>query len=276
MLVGWRMKSRATAFASLFSAASSLLIGGNLFLNSCTARVDRASEQSSEQTYEIGSSGSFAIRNPAGSVRIHGSDAVNMKIAIVKKAWDLEQLNGIASRISAEPNSVSVETSFPAQKTWRFSQRTGSVDYVIILPRTIKISRLEVGNGDVSIDEMRADARVDLVNGGLAAHNCSGNLQLSVANGDLDLVYDKFERSQFAAVARVISGKARTLLPRRTSFHFIGESAHGNVANLFSESEHQNVQKATRVNMSVGSEPWPEISIQSTSGDIEIAAANVN
>ena len=265
------MTSREMAFAVLF-----FISGCALLLTGCGARVDRAMEQAWEQSYAIEAAGTFAIRNSAGSVRVYGSDQANMKVAMVKRAWDAEQLKGIAARISAEAGSVSVETVFPAQKTWRFSHREGSVDYVITLPRTIRISRLEVGNGDVVIEGIQADMRADIVNGGLATRNCFGNAQLSVANGDLDLVYDRFAPGQFAAIARVITGKARAFLPRRTSFHFVAETANGNVSNQFSESEAQRIQRASRVNMSVGSEPWPEISIQTTNGDIEIAASKLN
>src|SRR3954453_143346 len=110
MLAGWRMRPRARAFAVLSFISRSVLVALALFFNGCGSRIDKALGRASEQTYEIDPAGSFAIRNSAGSVRVLGSDDAIMKIAIVKKAWDAEQLNGIAARISAETNSVSVET----------------------------------------------------------------------------------------------------------------------------------------------------------------------
>jgi hypothetical protein len=171
-----------------------------------------------------------------------------------------------------QTKAVSIETNYPPQKTWRFSHRSGSVDYAITLPRTVKISRLDVENGEIMIDGMRGDLRADLVNGKLVARNCFGDLQLSVANGALDLSYEKWQQRPFTVEARIIGGNARLFLPRAASFHVLAETADGNVSNHFARLEEQDSRKATRVNMSIGPEPRPEIKIRVTRGDIEIAA----
>ncbi len=129
-----------------------------------------------------------------------------------------------------------------------------------------------MGNGNVSIEGMRGDVRADVVNGVLAARNCFGNVQLSVAQGGLDLSYERWEK-RFTADAKIISGNARVFLPRTASFHLLAETPNGNVSNRFGESEGRKAEKATRVNMSIGSEPRPEITLRATNGDIEIAAA---
>jgi hypothetical protein len=250
-----------------------LVIVSSLFLIGCGSSINRAVEQTVEQTYEIDPTGTLGFRNSAGSVRIYGSDDAHMKLKAVKKAWNTEQLNAIAVRVSVQTKSVSIETSFPAQKTWLFSDRSGTVDYVVIVPRTIKVSRLDLGNGEVLIEGMHNDVRANLVNGALTARNCFGNLQLSVANGGLDLLYEKWEQRPFLADARIISGNARAFLPRAASFHLLAETANGNVSNHFAEGEERSAGGATRIAMSVGSEPHPDINIRATNGNIEIAAA---
>jgi DUF4097 and DUF4098 domain-containing protein YvlB len=233
----------------------------------------QAVEKTVEETYEIDPEGAFSLRNAAGSVRIQGSDEAGVKIKITRKAWSVEQLNGIAARVSAQAKAVSIETSYPPQKTWRFSHRSGSVDYAITLPRTIKIARLELGNGDVQVEGMRGDIRADLVNGKLVARNCFGDIQLSVANGALDLVYEKWQQRPFAVDSRIIAGNARLFLPRQASFHVLAETANGNVSNHFARPEEQDSRRATKVNMSIGAEPRPEINLRATNGDIEIAVS---
>jgi hypothetical protein len=253
-----------------------LVIAASLLSAGCGKTADRAVEQTAEQTYEIDPDGAFSFRNAAGSLRILGSDDPGVKVTITKKAWNAEQLNAIAARVSAQPKTISIETSFPPQKTWRFSHRSGSVDYVITLPRTVKISRLDLENGNIRIEGMRGDLRADLVNGELVARNCFGNIQLSVANGALDLSYEKWQQRPFAVEARIIGGNARIFLPRAASFHLLAETAHGNVSNHFARPEERDSRKATRVNMSIGPEPRPEINLHVTNGDIEIAAAKTN
>jgi DUF4097 and DUF4098 domain-containing protein YvlB len=260
-----------------FSRGGTLLILATSLLSfGCGKTAEQAVEQTAEQTYEIDPEGAFSFRNTAGSVRIIGSDDAGMKIKTTKKAWNPEQLAAIAPRVSVQSKSVSIETSFPPQKTWRFHHRSGSVDYVITLPRTVKISRLDLENGDISIEEMRGDVRADLVNGELVARNCFGNVQLSVANGSLELSYERWQQRPFAVEARIIGGNARVFLPRAASFHLLAETAHGNVSNRFGRPEEQDSRKATRVNMSIGPEPRPEITIRVTNGDIEIAGAKTD
>lgn len=253
-----------------------LVIASSLLSLGCGKSNDQAVEQTAEQTYEIDPDGALSFRNPTGSLRIFGSDYGGMKIKTIKKAWGAEQLNAIAARVTVQTKSVSIETSFPPQKTWRFHHRSGSVDYVITLPRTVKISRLDLENGNLRIEGMRGDVRADLVNGELDARNCFGNIQLSVANGSLDLTYEKWQQRPFAVEARMIGGNARVFLPRAASFHLLAETAKGNVSNHFARPEEQDSRKATRVNMSIGPEPRPEINLHITKGDIEIAAAKTN
>jgi DUF4097 and DUF4098 domain-containing protein YvlB len=261
---------------STFSRRVMFVIAASLLSVGCGRSSERAVEQTAEQTYEIDSTGTFGFRNSAGSVRIQGSDDAGMKIKTTKKAWSTEQLNAIAARVSVQTKSVSIETSFPPQKTWRFHHLSGSVDYVITLPRTVKISRLDLENGGILIEGMRGDVRADLVNGELVARNCFGNVQLSVANGGLDLFYEKWQQRPFVVEARIIGGNARIFLPRAASFHLLAETANGNVSNHFARPEEQDSRKATRVNMSIGPEPRTEINIRVTKGDIEIAAAKTN
>lgn len=88
----------------------------------------------------------------------------------------------------------------------------------------------------------------------------------------LDLVNEKRQQVPFAVDARIIGGNARVFRPRAASFHLLAETANGNVSNRFARLEEQDSRKATRVYMSIGPQPRPEIISRSMNGDIEIAA----
>ena len=249
-----------------------LILASSLFATGCGSSVEQAVEQTTEQTFEVDSTGTFSIRNAAGAVRIYGSDDANMVVKTTKKGWSSEQVNAMTAKVSVQTKSVSIETVFPPEKTWRFSHRSGSVDCAITLPRTMKITRLEVGNGEVLVEGIRGGVRADLVNGDLSARDCFGDIQLSVANGGLNLFYEKWEQGVFTADTRVINGTTRAFLPRRASFHLVAETADGHVSNFLTEAKGKDSERATKVNMSIGSDPHPEISLRATKGNIEIAA----
>jgi enoyl-[acyl-carrier-protein] reductase (NADH) len=75
-------------------------------------------EQTTEQTHPIDPAGTLSIRNPVGSIRIYGSDDLEMKLKAIKKAWSTSQLNEIAVKVSAQTSFISLETILPPQKTW--------------------------------------------------------------------------------------------------------------------------------------------------------------
>src|SRR6186713_832088 len=77
----------------------------------CESSIDKLVEQTTEETYEVDSTGTFGFRNTAGAVRIYGSDDPKMKVRITRKAWSAEQLNGIAARVAVKTKAVSIETS---------------------------------------------------------------------------------------------------------------------------------------------------------------------
>ena len=180
-----------------------------------------------------------------------------MKVTTTRKAWNPEQLNAIMARVSVQTNSVSIETSFPPQKTWRFSHRSGSVDYAVTLPRTIKISRLEVGNGDVLIEGMRGDVRADLVKEGWSRAIALAPSSFRSRTAAWTLFMRSGQQRPFTVDSRIIAGNARVYLPRAASFHLLAETANGNVSNHFARPEEQDSRRATRVNMSIARRPVP-------------------
>src|ERR1700732_1050808 len=159
-------------------------------LSGCGESVEQPLEQVSEKSYAVDRDTNFNIKNGDGSIRIYGSDKPEMKVQAIKKAYSGERLNKIAINISVRPRSVSIETHFPPKQTWGFSDRSGTVDYIIVVPKTAKISHLELANGEVLIDSMGGeDVHANLTNGRLFAHNCFGDLHLAVISGGLDLIY---------------------------------------------------------------------------------------
>lgn len=248
-----------------------LLISAIFFVSGCGSSVEKAVEQTTDAEYPIDADGALTVRNSSGSVTISGSDDSVMKLKTVKRAWSSSQLGDIGVHVSALAGSVSLETSFPPKKWSAAPSHLTQVDYWISVPRTIKTARLEIGNGDVVVESMAGAVRVNLLNGALAVHNCFGNADLSVANGGLNLFYEKWKQKPFSVEAKIISGNARALFPAEGSFHVVAEAPGGNVTNQFEMAE-KRPRRATRVNLSIGGETSPDILIRATQGNIEIAS----
>ncbi len=212
-----------------------------------------------------------------GSIRVYaaGSETRSVRVEAIKKAYSPERLKAISVRVSAQPNSISIETIYPPDSGARFSDRSGTVDYVIVVPETIRISKLELTTGEVQLDEMRSDeARAQLGNGRLFAHNCFGNLDLDVKTGNLAIVYEWWEDIEFSIHATIQNGNASAYIPTEAAFHLIAHTATGKIANDFAEKEQRRTEPINKIDMLVGGGGKTTFQFETQDGNVKIAEHN--
>jgi DUF4097 and DUF4098 domain-containing protein YvlB len=244
-------------------------------LSGCGESAEQPLEQVSEKTYAVNRDASFSIKNGDGSIRVYGSDKPEMKVQAIRKAYSGERLNKIAVNVSVRPGSVSIETRFPPKQTWGFFDRSGTVDYIIVVPKTAKISHLELANGEVLIDSMQGeDVHANLTNGRLFAHNCFGDLHLAVMSGGLDVIYDWWEQRRFSVEADIVNGNARAFIPGDASFHLVAEALSGKIANDFGGQKERNGGEVTKIDTVIGTAAASDIKIRATDGNIKIVETN--
>ena len=257
----------------LIGSASPFLVA--LLLMACGSGVDRTLEQIVEQTYALDPTADIRISNQDGSIRIYGWSHAEMKLQAVKKAYTAERLNGIAINVTAQPNSVSIETKYPPKNAWGFSDRSGTVDYVLVVPQTAQISQLELENGEILVEGMRgAKVKAQLGSGRLFAHNSFGNLDLAVTTGNLALVYEWWEHAKFSVKGSIADGNGFAFIPSEASFHLVAETPNGKIDNDFTEKEQRSGEPPTKIDMLVGGGGEAGIEIRATDGNIKIAEAN--
>ena len=160
-----------------------------MLLNGCGSGNNRVLEEVSEKVYAVEANANISIQNRDGAVLVYGSDANEMRVQAVKKAYSRERLNQIAIDVSIKPSAVSVTTKFPSQAKWALSDRSGTVDYTIVVPETASISALDLNAGEVVLDSMGGrEVHARLGDGRIFARNCFTNLDLTVNRGTLALV----------------------------------------------------------------------------------------
>jgi hypothetical protein len=241
----------------------------------CPAGTDRALEELFEQTYPVAPNASFSIRNADGSIRIYGADIGEMKVQAIKKAYSAERLNKIAVNVSVQPGTISIDTHCPPKPKWGLFDRSGTVDYVIILPWLCNISQLELANGEVVVEGMRGEnVHASLVNGRLFGHNCFADTHLAVTNGALDVAYDWWEEHRFSVNAEITNGNVRAFIPGDASFHLLASSVNGHVASEFVEKQDRQRTGVRRIDLMVGGNSETEVKINAINGGIRITEVN--
>ena len=244
-------------------------------LISCGSATDRTLEETTEQFYEIEPTASISIKNSDGTIRIYGSITNEMRVQAIKKAYTLKRLKQIAVNVSVEPGFVSIETSFPPKQTWGLFDRSGTVDYTIVVPQTASISRLELGNGEVSVQEMCGQTvHAVLGSGQLLDHNCFSNGEFTIRRGTLTLAYEWWEPGKFFIRADIARGNGSIFMPSDAAFHLIAETVQGKIANDFAEQGERGTERPKKIDMLVRGGGEATIKMHARQGNIKILEAN--
>ena len=254
-------RAAATAFSALINA--SFFLGG-------TAFAVEPLEEIIDQKYELDATATLSVTNTDGSIRVYAAEGPGVTIRAFKRAYTGERLRGIVVDVKATRSSIAITTTFPPRKN-ALSDRSGTVDYIIIVPPTVRITDLSLTNGELLVEGLRGgSANAHLVNGWLAGHNCFGDLNLTLENGRLDVAYDWWENNKFSVKASSTHGSVRALLPSDASFSLNATALEGRVANGFATTKTKSGDVIHSVATVIGSEAGAAISLEAGRGNIRI------
>jgi hypothetical protein len=248
-----------------------------MLLNGCGSPDNRVLEEVVEKVYRVDADANVSIQNRYGAVLVYGSDDNEMQVRCVKKAYSHERLNQIAVDISTKPGAVSIITKFPPQPKWALSDRSGTVDYTVVVPTTANISALDLNAGEVFLESMRGpEVRARVNDGRIFARNCFTNLDLTMKRGTLTLTYDWWEQEKFSAQVDVEQGNAWVFLPTDTGFHLLARTAHGKIANDFNNVPLTANSSAAEIKIDqiINGGGSATIEIRVDKGNIKIAETN--
>lgn len=256
-------------------AALRLLMLACVAMPACSGAVKQPLEQTVDETYTVDPSVKLSITNPAGTVRIYGSDAPQLHVQTIKKAYSAERLAKISSRVSVQPQAIAIVTQFPPTSAWAIADRSGTVDYTIVLPQTATLQRVEVENGELLVEGMREGAVHARVGTGLMfVRNCFSDADVSMGTGNLTLSYDWWEQIPFAATAAVQRGNVWTFLPGDGVFRLLAQALHGRITNDFAEQGDRKPEPARKIDISVHGGGHANLSIRADNGNIRVAETN--
>ncbi|MEP6602538.1 MAG: hypothetical protein ABJB69_01160 [Spartobacteria bacterium] len=238
------------------------------------AKAGPVLEETLEKNFPVEPQATLSIQNTDGSIRIYGSDSKEVKVQAIKRSYRAERLKEIAINISAEPGKISIETQYPPKTKWGLSDRSGTVDYIILLPWSCEVTRADLANGELLVEGMRGGkVRASLGSGRLFSHNCFSDLDINVGNGAMDIGYDWWEERKFSVSAQITNGNTRAFFPGDAAFHLIAESVNGNVASDFTEKENRQSGGVSKIDMLIGKAKQIDVKLQAVNGSIKITEA---
>jgi Putative adhesin len=254
------------------------LLAAFCLIGACGPSGDSNLEEISDRRYPIDPKATMiSVTNRDGSIRIYGAggDVHEIRVEAVKKAYTTERLKAISVIVSQQPDSISIQTIYPPDLGRTFSDRSGTVDYVIVVPQSARVSKLELGKGELLIEEMRStELHAQLGSGRLFVHNCFGNVDANVRIGNVALAYEWWEHNKFSIHAAVDDGNVFAFLPGEATFHLIAHTITGKISNDFEEQEERRAKSVSQIDALVGGVDQPKIEIETHDGNIRIAQHN--
>src|SRR5438105_741188 len=246
------------------------LFGGLLFAKEGSA--GEVLEDVVERRFPLDPSGTFSLRAIDGTVEIFGTESREVKIVATKKAFSLEHLNAIAIRVDVRQDAVNIETTPPPAARRHFSDRSGTVEYIINVPQTARIARVELPHGELVIDGMRGPSiAADLGRGQLVTHNCFCNQTIHLNQGGLNVFFDWLEESPIAIGAVIEDGNVLARIPADATFQLRALAKHGHVSSDFSPIETRKRGDVSEINEVIGDAPATKLSFRANEGNIHIS-----
>jgi len=248
-----------------------------LSLAGCGLESDPVLEETFERLYAIQPNTDISIQNHDGAVLVYGGNTNELLIYATKRAYSRKRLKEIAIDVSLQPTSGSINTRFPPKRRWGLFDRSGTIDYTIVLPATARISQLRLVAGEVLVDGMRGPGvHASLGDGRMLAHNCFTKIDLAQQRGNLTVSYDWWEHGTFSVHANIAQGNTWAFLPSDSAFHLVAETAHGKIGNDFDNLavERTAAAAAAKIDMLVNGGGQAAIKMRAADGDIKIVEAN--
>jgi hypothetical protein len=272
ILIRFGVRSAATNYHKLWAGITALLI----LLEGCGANKT-VLEDVFQQVYAISPNAKIRIQNRDGAVLVYGSDRDELRVRAVKKAYNRERLNQITIETSRTPGTVSIVTKFPQQPKWTFSDRSGTVDYTVVVPATASITALDLNAGEVLLDELRGQqVQVRVNDGRIFARNCFGNVDVTMRRGTLTFSYDWWEEEKLSADIRLARGNAWVFLPTHAAFRLLAYAVRGKIANDFNNAPLTANSSAheMKIDQIINGGGAATINVRVEKGNIKIAEAN--
>ena len=255
-----------------------LLSIGTAVVVSATSHAGEVLEEVVEKDYPVDFGAKFTLQNDDGSVLIYGANVAQMKLQAIKKAYTKDRLSKISVDVVVRPGTVAVRTGYPPKPKWGLSDRSGTVDYVIILPWLCDVTRVDLGNGEMLIDGMRGrEVRAQLGNGRLFGRNCFTDLNLSIGTGGVEVTYDWWEKDFIALNTTIRQGITQVIIPSAAQAQLHAETANGYIFNDFDQQENQRFQQRgkAKADLLVGKgSPNAEVQLHALEGNINIKEFN--
>ncbi len=225
-----------------------------------------------QQNYALSPRARVSIHNTDGRIFVFGSDEARLEITAVRRAFSKERLEATKVAVSIEGEVATIDTIYPRPSgDSLLADRSGTVDYTIVLPQNCPLVEVTLANGEVLLEGLRGkrvEARLD--RGLMRMRNCFTAALLNLAEGKMNVSYDWWETRAFSVSAEVGKGSLNVAVPTGAALHLEAAAAQGTIRNAFGMGGRGRIQ---RLEQAIGGESEVEFNLRTEAGNIRMERA---
>ncbi len=181
------------------------------------------------RTVPLSANGSFSLENINGGVTITGWERSEVQIDAVKKARDQQKLTEARIEVEASSDSVHVRTKYPEGRN---NNNPATVTYEIHVPRTARLSGIDLVNGSLTVTQCSGDLKANLVNGSTNIHDLAGRIDISSVNGTVNAFYRSLENVKDIRL-KSVNGSVKLGLPPSPNADVSVSTVNGGISTDF-------------------------------------------
>lgn len=181
------------------------------------------------QVYDTSAHPRLSITNINGDLTVDTWDKSVIDITANKSAKNQEDLDNLEIFTEKNGDRVSVRVEYKHHRDeWNHNQ-TGSVDFVVHVPKGTEIDKVEFVNGDVEISGVEGDVEASSVNGEVSGRKLAGDVVLSTVNGGVELIATADINS---VRMNSVNGGISLVLPEKFDARIEAGTLHGDITAI--------------------------------------------
>jgi DUF4097 and DUF4098 domain-containing protein YvlB len=253
------------------SLLSFVLSAAILFV--CGSALAAVAEETVENTYSVPEKASITVKNADGRIQVYGWEENEIKVTAFKRAFTKERLDAIEINVEIADDSALIDTIYPpALEGSIIADRSGTVEYLILVPQYATITKLELANGEMLVEGMRgASIHAQVGNGKLLMRNCFAPTHVSLTKGIMDIFFGWWEDTGSPFRAELADGNMRVGLPGTAAVLIDAASTTGRVTNDFAKHDGESGgEDGPTSTVQVGYDSGSTLELRTNSGNIRI------
>ena len=235
------------------------------------AAVAAVAEETVENTYSVAEKANITVKNADGRIQVYGWEENEIKVTAFKRAFTKERLDAIEINVEIADDTALIDTIYPpAPEGSITADRSGTVEYILLVPQYATIAKLELTNGEIVVEGMRgASINARVGNGKLQLRNCFAPTQVSLTKGIMELFFNWWEDTGCSYRAELADGNMLVSLPGTAALRIDAASTTGRVDNRFSDEADRGADGPT-LDLQLGYDSGSILELRTTSGNIQI------